>query len=152
MLPFRLVYHDRYDLNLGEHVFPARKYRWLKDRILRTRFAGPEDFVEPEPASDADIQLVHDAEYVTKLRTGTLSYHEILRLEIPYSRQMVEAFWLGRAGPFWRRDWRWKTAWDSILGADFTTRFRHTGKVFALSTILAWRYGSCNRKGISSAP
>ena len=41
---------------------------------------------------------MHDAEWVAKLRTGTLSYDEILRLEIPYSRQMVEAFWLAAGG------------------------------------------------------
>src|SRR5437764_11377799 len=98
MLPFRLVYHERYDLHLGEHVFPAKKYRWLKDRMLRSRFAAPEDFVEPEPASDDDVRLVHDVEYVAKLRTGTLSYQDIRRLEIPYSRQMVEAFWLAAGG------------------------------------------------------
>jgi acetoin utilization deacetylase AcuC-like enzyme len=98
MLPYRLVYHERYDLNLGEHVFPSKKFRWLHDRLLRTQFAAPEDFLEPEPATDDDIRLVHDAEWVAKLRTGTLSYHEILRLEIPYSRQMVEAFWLAAGG------------------------------------------------------
>ena len=98
MLPYRLVYHERYDLNLGEHVFPARKYRWLRDRMLRCRFAAPEDFVQPERATDDDVRLVHDAEYVAKLRSGTLSYQDILRLEIPYSRQMVEAFWLAAGG------------------------------------------------------
>src|SRR3954470_5014014 len=98
MLPFRLVYHDRYDLHLGEHVFPAKKYRYLRDRMLRTRFAAPEDFIEPQPATDDDVRLVHDPEYVAKLRTGTLSYQDILRLEIPYSRQMVEAFWLAAGG------------------------------------------------------
>jgi acetoin utilization deacetylase AcuC-like enzyme len=98
MLPFKLVYHERYFLNLGEHVFPAQKYRWLRDRLLRTRFAEEADFVEPEPASDDDVRLVHDDEWVAKLRTGTLSYSDILRLEIPYSRQMVEAFWLAAGG------------------------------------------------------
>ena len=98
MLPYRLVYHDRYDLNLGEHVFPSQKFRWLRDRLLRTRFAAAEDFVTPEPATDEDVRLVHDADYVAKLRSGTLSYHDILRLEIPYSRQMVEAFWLAAGG------------------------------------------------------
>src|SRR5690348_16882611 len=98
MLPYRLVYHERYDLNLGEHVFPSRKYRWLRDRLLETRFAAAEDFVEPEPATDDDVRLVHDEAWVDKLRTGTLSYQEILRLEIPYSRQMVEAFWLAAGG------------------------------------------------------
>jgi acetoin utilization deacetylase AcuC-like enzyme len=98
MLPFRLIYHERYDLHLGEHVFPSQKYRWLRDRMLASRFAAPEDFVEPEPASDDDVRLVHHPEYVAKLRTGTLNYQDILRLEIPYSRQMVEAFWLAAGG------------------------------------------------------
>jgi len=98
MLPYRLVYHERYDLNLGDHVFPSKKFRWLHDRLIRTRFATPEDFIEPPPATDDDVRLVHDAEWVAKLRSGTLTYQDILRLEIPYSRQMVEAFWMCAGG------------------------------------------------------
>ena len=33
MLPYRLVYDERYDLHLGEHVFPSKKYQWLRDRL-----------------------------------------------------------------------------------------------------------------------
>ena len=98
MLPFRLVYHEQYDLHLGDHVFPSKKYKWLHDRMIRTRFAAAEDFVAPEPATDDDVRLVHDAEWVAKLRTGTLSYQDILRLEIPFSRPLVEAFWLAAGG------------------------------------------------------
>jgi acetoin utilization deacetylase AcuC-like enzyme len=94
----RFVYSDRYDLNLGEHVFPARKYRLLRDRLLQTGFAAPDDFVEPEPATDDDMRLVHDADWVAKLRGGALSVEEILRLEIPYSREMVQAFWMCAGG------------------------------------------------------
>src|SRR6185369_7235150 len=97
-LPYRLVYSERYDLNLGEHVFPSKKFRWLHDRLIRSRFAQPADFVEPVPATDEEVALVHTAEWVTKLRTGTLTYQDILRLEIPYSKQMVEAFWLAAGG------------------------------------------------------
>jgi acetoin utilization deacetylase AcuC-like enzyme len=98
MLPFRLVYHPGYDLNLGEHVFPAQKYHWLHDRLLRTGFACEEDFVAPQPATDQDVLLVHDPAWVAKLRNGTLTYQDILRLEIPYSRQTVDAFWLAAGG------------------------------------------------------
>jgi acetoin utilization deacetylase AcuC-like enzyme len=98
VLPFPLVYSERYDLHLGDHVFPSKKYKWLHDRLLRTRFASPQDFVEPEPAADEDILRVHDAEWVTRLRHGTLTYQDILRLEVPYSRQMVEAFWMAAGG------------------------------------------------------
>ncbi|MFN7997796.1 MAG: histone deacetylase [Bryobacteraceae bacterium] len=98
MLPFRLVYHDGYDLRLGDHVFPSQKYRFIRDRMLRDRFATSEDFVAPEPASDEQILLVHEAGWVRRLRTGTLSYHEILQLEVPYSKYLVEAFWLAAGG------------------------------------------------------
>jgi acetoin utilization deacetylase AcuC-like enzyme len=98
MLPFRLVYHPRYNMNVGDHVFPAYKYRLLRDRLLRTGFAAEEDFVAPEPATDDDILLVHDPAWVAKLRNGTLSYQEILRLEIPYSQHTIEAFWAATCG------------------------------------------------------
>jgi acetoin utilization deacetylase AcuC-like enzyme len=98
MLPYRLVYADRYDLHLGAHVFPSQKYRLLHDRLLREGFAAPGDFVAPEPATDDDVRLVHDPLWVKRLSTGTLSYHDILRLEIPYSRHMVEAFWMAAGG------------------------------------------------------
>jgi hypothetical protein len=53
MLPFKLVYHPKYDLNLGEHIFPAQKYRMIHDRLLLDRFAEHNDFIEPELAPDA---------------------------------------------------------------------------------------------------
>jgi acetoin utilization deacetylase AcuC-like enzyme len=98
MLPFQLVYHRRYDLNLGEHVFPARKYRLIHDRLLAEGFAQPVDFVEPQPVSDEDVRRVHDAGWVQRLTTGTLTEAEIVKLEIPYSREMVEGFWLATGG------------------------------------------------------
>jgi acetoin utilization deacetylase AcuC-like enzyme len=98
MLPFKLVYSEGYDLNLGQHVFPSQKYRLIHRRLLETGMASPEDFLEPAPATDEDILLVHDAGYVRRLKTGTLSYQEIIQMEIPYSRQMVEAVWLATGG------------------------------------------------------
>jgi acetoin utilization deacetylase AcuC-like enzyme len=35
---------------------------------------------------------------VTRLKHGTLDYLELLKLEIPYSHQMVQAFWLAAGG------------------------------------------------------
>src|SRR5579862_9226222 len=98
MLPFKLVYHDGYDLNLGAHVFPSQKFRLIRDRLLADGFATPEDIVEPDPATDEDLMLVHTREWVTKLKHGTLDYFELMKLEIPYSRKMVDAFWLAAGG------------------------------------------------------
>ncbi len=98
MLPFKLIYSDEYFLPIGQHVFPAEKYRRISRRLIETGVAGPEDFITPQPASDQDILLVHTAEYVKKLKNGTLSAREELELEIPFSPELVKAFWLAAGG------------------------------------------------------
>ena len=130
MLPYRLVYHEGYDLNLGDHVFPSRKFRWLRERLIHTRFAEAGDFVTPEPATDDDVRLVHDAGYVARLRTGTLSYQEILRLEIPYSRQMVEAFWLAAGGTTLAARLALEDGIGFNIGGGFHHAFRAHGEGF----------------------
>jgi len=98
MLPFKLVYHPGYDLHLGDHVFPTEKYRLVRQRLLEEGFAESADFVEPEPARDEDLLLVHEPGWIQRLKTGTLGFFELLRLELPYSRDMIEAFWLAAGG------------------------------------------------------
>ena len=98
MLPFKLVYSDAYYLPIGQHVFPAEKYRRVRDRLIANGVAEAADFLEPQPANDQDILLVHKPEYVQKLKTGTLSPREEMEMEVPYSRDLVEAFWLAAGG------------------------------------------------------
>lgn len=98
MLPFKLVYSDSYYLPIGQHVFPAEKYRRIRDLLIATKVAAAEDFLEPQPATDEDILLVHTPEYVQKLKTGTLSESEIMELELPFSQELVQAFWLAAGG------------------------------------------------------
>jgi acetoin utilization deacetylase AcuC-like enzyme len=98
MLPFKLVYSDAYYLPIGDHVFPAEKYRRVHDRLISNTIAEAKDFLEPQPATDLDILLVHTPEYVQKLKTGTLSPREEMEMEIPYSRDLVDAFWLAAGG------------------------------------------------------
>ena len=98
MLPFKLVYSDAYYLPIGDHVFPAEKYRRVHDRLISNSVAEAKDFLEPQPATDLDILLVHSPEYVQKLKTGTLSPREEMEMEIPYSRDLVDAFWLAAGG------------------------------------------------------
>lgn len=94
----KLIYHDRYDLNLGAHVFPSQKYRMIYDALLLDKLATPDDFLAPQPATDDDVLLVHTADYVRKLKTNTLSTLERMQLEIPYSKELIEACWLGAGG------------------------------------------------------
>ncbi|HSC44554.1 MAG TPA: histone deacetylase [Candidatus Acidoferrum sp.] len=98
MLPFKVIYHPRYDLNLGAHVFPSQKFRMIHELLLRENIAAAQDIAEPSAASDADLLRVHTADWVTKLRTGTLTAGEIMKLEVPYSPELAEAVWLAAGG------------------------------------------------------
>src|SRR5712664_3230387 len=98
LLPFKLVYHERYDLNLGPHVFPSQKFRLIYEMLLREGIATPEDFFRPDPASDEDLLRVHTADWVRKLKTGTLTASDVMLLEVPYSKELVEAVWLAAGG------------------------------------------------------
>jgi len=98
MLPFKLIYDDDYDLHLGAHVFPSRKYRLVREALLREHLADETDFISPTPGSDEDVLRVHLPEYVHKLKTGTLNYLEILRMEVAYSKELIQACWLGAGG------------------------------------------------------
>ncbi len=94
----RVIYCDAYDLNLGDHVFPSAKYRLTKERLLRDGVIREANIVAPEAASDEDIARVHHPDYLARLKEGKLSYEELLRLEIPYSPEMVRAAWLAAGG------------------------------------------------------
>jgi acetoin utilization deacetylase AcuC-like enzyme len=131
MLPFKLIYSDGYYLPIGEHVFPAEKYRRIRDRLLASGLAGAGDFLEPEPATDQEILLVHTPEYVHKLKTGTLSPREEMELEVPFSPELVKAFWLAAGDRFWRRGRLWRTVSPSTLAADFIMHFPTTVKASA---------------------
>lgn len=98
MLPFKLVYHDRYDLRLFAHVFPSQKFRLVRDALVAKGEADPADILAPEPASDEDVLRVHTPEYVDKLKNGTLTAMERMRMELPYSKEIVEAFYLAAGG------------------------------------------------------
>lgn len=94
----KLIYSDGYHLHLGDHIFPSIKYRLVKEKLLDQEMVPESDFLEPQPAADEDVLLVHTEEYVRKLKSGTLSLEEIYQLEIPYSAEMLRAVWLCTGG------------------------------------------------------
>src|ERR1700732_3777677 len=122
MLPFKVVYHDKYDLNLGPHVFPSQKFRLIAEALVAEKIAARDDVVQPEPASDEDILRVHTPDWVRKLKTGTLTASDVMLLEIPYSRELVEAGWLAAGGSISPPSAHCVTALARILAVDFTMR------------------------------
>ena len=129
-LPFKLVYHDRYDLNLGAHVFPSQKFRLIYEMLLREKLATEEDFLRPEQASDEDILRVHTADWVRKLKTGTLTATDVMRLEVPYSPELVEAVWLGAGGTILAGQMALRDGFCSNLSGGFHHAYPEHGEGF----------------------
>jgi len=130
MLPFKVVYHDQYDLNLGAHVFPSQKFRLIAEALLAEKIASKEDFVRPEAASDEDILRVHTPEWVRKLKTGTLTASEVMLLEIPYSRELVEAVWLAAGGSILAAQCALRYGFGANLGGGFHHAYPDHGEGF----------------------
>jgi acetoin utilization deacetylase AcuC-like enzyme len=130
MLPFKLVYHERYDLNLGPHVFPSQKFRLIYEMLLREGIAAEEDFLRPEPASDNDLRRVHTADWVHKLKTGTLTASEVMKLEVPYSKELVEAVWLAAGGTILAGQCALRDGFGSNLSGGFHHAYPGHGEGF----------------------
>ena len=132
MLPFKLVYSDDYYLPIGSHVFPAEKYKCIHDRLLASGIAQPSDFVTPRPATDQDVLLVHTPRYVEKLKTGTLNAREQLELEVPYSPELVSAFWLAAGGSVLAADHALNDGMAISIGGGFHHAFPDHGEGFCM--------------------
>jgi acetoin utilization deacetylase AcuC-like enzyme len=132
VLPFKLVYHDRYDLHLGAHVFPSQKYRLVRDQLLADGIATAEDFLAPQPARDEDVLRVHSQEYVYKLKTGTLTYAEVLRMEVPYSKELIGACWLAAGGSILAGRKALEDGWAANIGGGFHHAYPDHGEGFCV--------------------
>jgi len=93
-----VVHSDGYFADIGAHVFPTRKFRLVREEVVRRGLLADRDVLEPQRAADAAVLRVHDRPYVEKLLQGKLSVLEEAVLELPYSKQLVEASFLCAGG------------------------------------------------------
>ncbi len=86
-----LFYSDTFELPLPDgHRFPMSKYRLLRERVVASELMKACELRLPPAASDAELSLAHDPEYVARVERGELSDLEIRRIGFPWSEKMVE--------------------------------------------------------------
>jgi acetoin utilization deacetylase AcuC-like enzyme len=137
MLPFKLVYSEKYFLPIGEHVFRADKYRLIRERLLQNHVADETDFLAPSPASESDVVLVHSPHYVNKLMEGGLTAREELQMEIPYSPQVVDAFLLHTGGSILAAEHALQDGVCINIGGGFHHAFPDHGEGFCMINDIA---------------
>ena len=78
-----IIWSPDYEVEIGPHVFPTRKYRLVKESLVEDGTIAEDDIVRPEPASREQLALVHTSD--------DLSPAERLQLEVPFSAALREA-------------------------------------------------------------
>lgn len=87
----KAYYADNFVLPLPpEHRFPMSKYTLLRQRILETGLLTAGQLFVPPAATDEEILRCHDVAYLEKVKTGTLTHREQVRIGFPWSLAMVE--------------------------------------------------------------
>ena len=103
----------------------------MTSSLLRMSPSLPTSF-RPQPASDQDILLVHTPQYVQKLKTGTLSPSEEMQMEIPYSPELVRAFWLAAGGSILAAEHALRDRVAVNIGGGFHHAFPDHGEGFCM--------------------
>ncbi len=99
MKSFNVFFSPYYYADIGEnHVFPIKKFELVRDKLLAEGTLQTSEIIEPQPAEIEDVLLVHTADYITRLRSGTLTTREIRRLGLPWSKSLVRRSFLACSG------------------------------------------------------
>lgn len=99
MKEVKFVYSPKYEIDIGPHVFPTRKYREVYNYLKNHPGVKESDFYEPDNLDYDDLLLVHTSEYIDDLK-NTRWTHRTAWSELPISEEIIEGFIL-MAGGTW---------------------------------------------------
>jgi acetoin utilization deacetylase AcuC-like enzyme len=156
-VPFQFSYHPSYHLRLGDHVFPSIKFQRVRDELEQRGLLHQGNLLVPEAATRDQVMLVHSPEWVAALMDGTIRYEQVMKLEIPYSKPMVQGFLYHAGGSIATAEAALKalfsrTGRHSTSVEAFIMRSRATAKVSVQSMMWRSRFGLCRRAARSRQP
>ena len=89
MIP--IAFDPIYVLPLPEnHRFPMEKYDLLPKQLVHEGTCDPEDFFSPLAVDDQIVKVIHQKEYVDRLKNMKLDLSEVRKIGFPISKQLVE--------------------------------------------------------------
>ena len=98
MLPRPAVVHAHaYQCDIGAHVFPMEKFARVRQQLVEDGDVREEQILCPEPASRAELLLVHTAEYLDDLRHLRWTPRTACS-ELPLTSEIVAAYELAAGG------------------------------------------------------
>ena len=126
-----LVYSERYIFEWPGHVFPTTKYRDLATRLLEKGLVR--EFVEPAPATDADLLACHRPHYLRHLEAIADGREpQDPRFECPVTRPVLDAFRLAAGGTILAARLALKQGFAANLCGGFHHAYPDHGEGFCL--------------------
>ncbi len=128
----KVIYSDNYEVDLGMHVFPTRKYKCILNNLLEKGIISREDIIEPPMPSREDLLRVHTEDYIRKLEEFTLSIEEIMVMEVPYSLELKVASWKAVGGTIAATELALQEGLGVHIGGGFHHSFPDHGEGFCV--------------------
>ncbi|EPG76350.1 histone deacetylase family protein [Leptospira fainei serovar Hurstbridge str. BUT 6] len=92
-----LIYHPEYNMDLGAHVFPARKYGMIYNLVKEDPKLSGLVALQPAPVGVEELSLVHTPEFLSDFMN--LRYTDrTMYSELPLNKEIVRSFCLGVGG------------------------------------------------------
>jgi acetoin utilization deacetylase AcuC-like enzyme len=148
----RIVYTDKYELDLGGHIWPTAKYRLVAERLLESDVALRDAFVAPPMCSWDDLALVHSESYLGNVRALELTEAEMDALEIPLNALLVERFRLMVGGTCAAAALALEDGRAVHLGGGLHHAFPGHGEGFCLFNDVAVAIRRCTSRASENAP
>jgi acetoin utilization deacetylase AcuC-like enzyme len=86
-----VVHSHGYQCDIGPHVFPVAKYALVRRALVDAGELSDDEVIEPEFPSEADLRLVHTAEYLEDLERLRWTPRTACS-ELPLTAEIVRAY------------------------------------------------------------
>lgn len=92
LTPMKIWYHALYTAGIHpDSRFPRERYQFVKERIQGSKYSNLIDFISPECASEKDLFIAHDVDYVRRFLDGKLGSKEMNRIGLkPWTASFIE--------------------------------------------------------------
>lgn len=130
--PLPLLWAPEYEVDIGTHVYPTRKYRLLRERLISEGVTESVDFHRPRPAERSELLRVHTPRWVEGALSGSLTPREVTTLELPWSEALRDAVLLCCGGTLEAGKLALEKGAALHLGGGFHHAFADHGEGFCL--------------------
>jgi acetoin utilization deacetylase AcuC-like enzyme len=133
-----VTYHPGYVVDIGvAHRFPMQKYGLVYQTLLAEGALQPGQVLQPQPATVADLLLVHTPDYVERFLAGDMSAKEMRLLGLPWSPALARRALLAVQGTITASVMAWRYGLAANLAGGSHHAFADHGEGFSVFNDIA---------------